>query len=200
MLFLKRLIDLTLSMVGLLALAPLLVLIGAGVWFTSGSPILFRQRRVGWQGEDFVLYKFRTMTVLQGAENGLFQAGSQARVTRLGRWLRHTKLDELPQLVNVVKGDMSLVGPRPEVRHWVDDFAEQWAVVHTVRPGITDPASLRFRGEEDLLAQASDPEKLYREEILPQKLALYQEYVRQWTVGQDIRILWATVRLLLFGS
>ena len=135
----KRTVDLMAGLAGLLVLAPLLVVLAALVWVSSGAPVLFRQVRVGRGGRDFFIYKFRTMTVAAGAERGSFDAGSTSRVTRIGRVLRAWKLDELPQLWNVVKGDMALVGPRPEVRAWVETYPERWAKVLTVRPGLTDP-------------------------------------------------------------
>ncbi len=140
-----------------------------------------------------MLFKFRTMTVRKGTEQGSFDAGSAARVTRVGAFLRKTKLDELPQLWNVLKGDMSLVGPRPEVRKWVEAYPERWARVLTVRPGITDPASIEFRNEEDILAASPDPERTYREVILPRKLDLYEEYVRTRSFWGDVGILLKTV-------
>jgi len=133
------------------------------------------------------------MTVQPGAEKGSFEVGSTQRVTAVGRFLRKTKLDELPQLWNVLIGDMSLVGPRPEVRKWVEAYPERWAFVHTVRPGITDPASIKFRNEEKLLARSPDPERTYRDEILPQKLALYEEYVRTRSFCGDIKLIFATI-------
>ncbi len=138
------------------------------------------------------------MRVQKGAEKGSFDAGNASRVTHLGKLLRKNKIDELPQLWNVVKGDMSLVGPRPEVRKWVDAYPVRWAHVLTVRPGITDPASIVYRNEEEILARSSDPEKTYCEEILPHKLDLYEEYVRSRSFLGDIGILlktmWAVFR------
>jgi len=180
-------------LVGLVALSPLLGLLWLAVVVESGLPGLFRQRRVGRGGGEFVLLKFRTMTVNREAEKGAFEAGSSARVTGIGRFLRKTKLDELPQLWNVLVGDMSLVGPRPEVRKWVDAYPERWAKVLTVRPGITDPASIEFRHEEEILAKASDPELAYREEILPRKLDLYEQYVATQSFWRDVGILVRTV-------
>ena len=147
---------------------------------------------MGLCGRDFVLLKFRTMTVRAGSEAGTFDAGDTSRVTRIGRYLRATKLDELPQLWNVVVNDMSLVGPRPEVRKWVEAYPERWAVVHAVRPGITDPAAIVFRHEEKLLAASTDPERMYRERILPCKLDLYEAYIRTRSFWGDFVILWRT--------
>lgn len=193
----KRILDLVGAGAGLVLLAPLFGFLSLAIWAASGHPIYFRQMRAGVGGRPFVLYKFRTMRPLKDAEKGAFDAGSSSRVTPVGRFLRKTKLDELPQLWNVVKGDMSLVGPRPEVQRWVTAYPERWAVVHQVRPGITDPASIEFRDEEELLAAAEDPEKLYRETILPRKLDLYEEYVRTRTFWGDVKILWRTVVAVL---
>lgn len=196
----KRLFDLACALGGIVVLAPLLALLWLAVVVESGLPGLFRQRRVGLGGRDFVLFKFRSMTVRRGTEQGSFDAGSAARVTRVGRLLRKTKLDELPQLWNVLKGDMSLVGPRPEVRKWVEAYPERWAKVLTVRPGITDPASIEFRNEEEILAQSPDPERTYREEILPRKLDLYERYVATRSFWRDAGILLKTVWAVVANS
>jgi len=141
----------------------------------------------------------RTEDSKRWVESGEFDAGDTSRVTSVGRFLRKTKLDELPQLWNVLKGDMSLVGPRPEVRKWVEVYPERWARVLTVRPGITDPASIEFRHEEKLLATSQDPERTYRDEILPRKLALYEQYVATWSFWGDIAILIKTFWTVLTG-
>ena len=137
------------------------------------------------------------MTVQAGTEKGSFEAGSARRVTPVGRFLRKTKLDELPQLWNVIKGEMSLVGPRPEVRKWVDAYPARWARVLEVKPGITDPASIVFRNEEELLAAAKDPEDAYRNAILPRKLDLYEEYLRTRTFWGDVGIIFKTMRVVV---
>jgi len=188
----KRTFDFISSIIGLLAIAPLISAIGIVLRLVDGSPVFFRQSRVGRGGRDFVLYKFRTMNVAAGTEKGSFDAGSTRRVTGIGRFLRKTKLDELPQLWNTLKGDMSLVGPRPEVRKWVDIYPERWARVLTIRPGITDPASVLYRNEEDILTRSADPERTYRDEVLPHKLSLYEEYVANQTFRGDIDILLQT--------
>jgi len=140
------------------------------------------------------------MTVLKAVEQGAFDAGNTSRVTQVGRLLRKTKLDELPQLWNVLVGDMSLVGPRPEVRKWVEVYPERWARVHTIRPGITDPASIEFRNEEEILAAAENPEATYREVILSQKLALYIDYVDRHSFWGDLGILVKTVCVVLVAG
>jgi lipopolysaccharide/colanic/teichoic acid biosynthesis glycosyltransferase len=195
---LKRAFDLAASVLGLLVLAPALAALALAVRLDSPGPALFRQVRVGRGGRDFVLYKFRTMTVRPGSERGSFDAGDRSRVTRVGRLLRATKLDELPQLWNVLRGDMALVGPRPEVRRWVETYPERWAVAHSVRPGITDPAAIIYRHEERLLAVADDPDALYRDEILPRKLELYERYIRDRSLAGDLAILLKT-GMALFG-
>ena len=181
-------------------MSPLLSVIALAISLGSGAPVLFRQVRVGLGGRDFLLYKFRTMRPATGTQQGSFDAGSMARVTRLGLILRKWKLDELPQLWNVFKGDMALVGPRPEVRKWVDAYPERWAQVLTVRPGITDPASIVYRNEAEILAGAPDPEDYYRKEILPQKLDLYQRYVTTHTTRGDIMILFRTMMAVFFNG
>lgn len=189
----KRVVDFVLSAFGLIALSPLFLSIAVIVRLTSPGPAIFRQIRVGRNGRSFNMLKFRTMTVLQDAEKGSFEAGSPARVTRSGHVLRQTKLDELPQLWNVLKGDMALVGPRPEVRKWTLVYPERWAFVHTVRPGITDPAAIAFRNEENILAAADDPEKAYRLEVLPKKLDMYETYVKTRSFGGDLKIICRTL-------
>jgi lipopolysaccharide/colanic/teichoic acid biosynthesis glycosyltransferase len=195
----KRLFDFVAAACGLLLLSPLLLLLAVAVVVDSGFPVLFRQVRVGRGGRDFRLAKFRTMTVLKEAEHGSFDAGSTRRVTTVGRFLRKSKLDELPQLWNVLVGDMSIVGPRPEVRQWVNVYPERWAQVHGVRPGITDPASIRYRNEEDLLAAAQDPEAFYRDEILPRKLVLYEAYVQHHSLVGDLAIVSRTLWVVAKG-
>lgn len=184
--------DMAGALAGLVALSPLLGLLWLVVVAESGLPGFFRHQRAGCRGRYFSLLKFRSMTVRRGTEQGSFDVGSAARVTRVGAFLRKTKLDELPQLWNVLKGDMSLVGPRPEVEKWVAAYPERWAFVHQVRPGITDPASIAYRNEEEILAASSDPERMYREVILPRKLDLYEEYVRTRSFWGDVGILWRT--------
>jgi len=160
--------------------------------------VLFRQTRVGRNGKDFILNKFRTMTFSEEGSKGSFDVGNKSRVTRIGSILRKTKLDELPQLWNVFKGDMSFVGPRPEVRQWVDVYPERWARILTVKPGITDPASIYYRNEEELLALSDDPVIYYRDHILLHKLALYEDYVRTRSFCGDIYLILETIFTVLF--
>ncbi len=193
----KRIVDVISVAIGLVLVSPLLLISAAIILMLDGLPIFFRQHRVGLGGKTFLLYKFRTMTTLPEGLEGSFDAGNNIRVTPVGAFLRKTKLDELPQLWNVLKNDMSLVGPRPEVRKWVDAYPDRWARVLMVRPGITDPASIYYRNEEELLAQAEDPEAYYRDHVLPHKLDLYEEYVRTRTFFGDIHLIFKTILTVL---
>jgi lipopolysaccharide/colanic/teichoic acid biosynthesis glycosyltransferase len=197
---LKRLFDLSVALAVLLGLSPLMLLLALSVKLNSPGEALFRQTRVGRGNRDFTLFKFRTMTVMEDAEQGRFDCGDHRRVTSLGAWLRLFKLDELPQFINVLKGDMSLVGPRPEVRPWVEVYPERWAKVLTVRPGLTDEASIEFRDEEKLLASAIDPERLYRETVLPRKLKHGEAYAARHNFLGDLSILARTLQAILFRS
>jgi lipopolysaccharide/colanic/teichoic acid biosynthesis glycosyltransferase len=198
---LKRAIDILFSLAGLTLAWPVLALIGLAVLLTSGTPVLFSQERVGLNGRPFRLKKFRTMKILQGAEAGLFEPGNRVRSTAVGRFLRAYKLDELPQLWNVLKGEMSMVGPRPEVRKWVDAYPERWRKVLSIRPGITDPASLFYRDEEAILAASPDPEKAYREIILPHKLDIYESYLYNKTLSGDFGAIVETLgKIVLRGQ
>ena len=196
----KRLLDVIGAAIGLGLLAPMYLLIAVSVLLTDGSPVLFRQIRVGRSGREFRLLKFRTMKERSDAESGSFDAGDTSRVTRVGRWLRRLKLDELPQLWNVLRGEMSLVGPRPEVRRWVEAYPDRWERVLTARPGVTDPASIEYADEESVLAGVDDPEAHYRDVILPHKLDLYEEYVASRTLLGDLRILGQTFVRLCWRS
>ncbi|WP_372640256.1 sugar transferase [Ancylomarina sp.] len=193
----KRILDIFLSTLGLFFLFPVLIITSVCIVIESGFPIFFRQCRVGKGGADFYLLKFRTMNLNRKSEEGSFDAGDTSRVTSVGRFLRRTKLDELPQLLNVLSGEMSLVGPRPEVRQWVKAYPEKWKSVHKVKPGITDNASILFRNEEEILASSLSPQKTYREVILPKKLSLYLEYVKTQSLAQDCRIIFKTLLILI---
>jgi lipopolysaccharide/colanic/teichoic acid biosynthesis glycosyltransferase len=187
----KRLFDLVCAAAGLIIASPLLALIALAVVGTSRGPVFFRQERIGRGFAPFRIVKFRTM--FEGIDGPLVTSRGDRRVTPVGRLLRRTKLDELPQLWNVVCGDMSLVGPRPEVRRYVEMFRADYEVILRARPGITDPASLKFRREELLLAAASDPEAKYVTEILPQKIAMAKEYVRTRSFAGDLVLILRTV-------
>lgn len=193
----KRLFDIVLAALGLLLLAPLLLLIAAWIRVDSAGPILFRQERVGRYGRPFLIHKFRTMRV-DAPQLGLpITVGADSRITRAGRFLRRSKLDELPQLWDVLRGAMSLVGPRPEVPKYVALYpAAMRELILSVRPGITDPASAAFRDEATILAQASDPEREYVESVMPRKLALSSQYVLEQSLYRDVQVIMQTLRLL----
>ncbi len=193
----KRLLDVLLALAALLVLWPLLVALALAVRLDSPGPALFRQERVGLHGRPFRIRKFRTMQA-HGAGGPLVTAGGDARITRLGRRLRRHKLDELPQLLDVLQGRMSLVGPRPEVPRFMALYPEDARrAILSVRPGITDPASIAFRDEETLLAAAPDPEYTYIHAIMPIKQRYYLQYVREHTLGGDLRVLVRTAAALL---
>jgi lipopolysaccharide/colanic/teichoic acid biosynthesis glycosyltransferase len=193
----KRCLDVAFSSLVLLLLSPILLAVALAVWLGDGSPIFFRQERVGLRFRPFQILKFRTMRVAGGPS---ITVGGDERITRAGRLLRLTKLDELPQFWNVLRGDMSLVGPRPEVPEYVDLFRERYRTVLTVRPGITDLASIHFRNEEDVLARSADPLREYAERVLPAKLDLAEEYVSTHTIAGDIAILCHTAAALVRGQ
>ncbi|MDY0744281.1 sugar transferase [Paucibacter sp. R3-3] len=188
----KRLFDIVCTALGLLLLAPLLLVLALWIKLDSPGPALFRQERVGRFGQTFLIHKFRTMRVDNAGPQ--ITVGADSRITRAGVWLRRTKLDELPQLWDVLRGAMSLVGPRPEVPRYVALYpADLRELVLSVRPGITDPASLRFRNESELLAQAADPEREYVETVMPAKLRAAADYVREATLASDLRLMWRTL-------
>ncbi|WP_431048576.1 sugar transferase [Roseateles sp. L2-2] len=190
----KRLFDILCAGVGLLLLSPLLLVVAAWIKLDSRGPVMFRQERVGRFGRPFRIHKFRTMRVDAPSLGPQITIGDDARITRSGRWLRASKVDELPQLWDVLRGAMSLVGPRPEVPRYVALYpAELRALVLSVRPGITDPASLTFRNESELLARAEDPEREYVEVVMPMKLGLAADYVRNASLLGDIRLILATL-------
>jgi lipopolysaccharide/colanic/teichoic acid biosynthesis glycosyltransferase len=190
---LKRLFDLTFCLAGLVLLSPVFILLSLAIWLNDFGPVFFRQKRVGRKGAIFSMYKFRSMKVMKAAEDGLFEPGVSTRITPLGKFIRRTKLDELPQLFNVLKGEMSLVGPRPEVEKWVTVYPEKWKIILSIKPGITDNASIKFRSEEELLRKSADPESTFRDQILPVKTDLYLDYVNNHTFAGDIKILFNTI-------
>jgi len=195
---LKRLMDIVVAGSALLALGPVLLAIALWVRWDSAGGALYRQERVGRHGRSFHIYKFRSMHTGADRSGPAITVGEDARITRAGHWLRHSKLDELPQLFNVLKGDMSLVGPRPEVPRYVAMYpAELSAIVLSVRPGITDLASIAFRNEGALLAQSADPERTYVEEILPVKLGYAARYAQNPSLWQDLVILVRTAQAVL---
>lgn len=194
----KRLFDLAIVIPSLVILSPLLLIVAVCVKLDSSGPALFRQRRVGRGGRVFQILKFRTMVAGDDARGPHFTVSSDPRITRMGRWLRRYKLDELPQLMNVLAGEMSLVGPRPQVETIVEHYpAEVHHIVFSVRPGITDPATIRFRHEEQLLSRVTDPAKYHIQSVLPHKLQMYVEYVRRQSLRSDVRILLQTFACVL---
>ncbi len=196
----KRVLDVSLAGLALLLLWPCFALVALAIKLDSPGPVFFRQQRVGQGGRLFRIHKFRTMRVHDGAGPQVTVAGD-ARITHVGRLLRRTKLDELPQLIDVLRGDMSLVGPRPEVPRYMALYADDVrARILSVRPGITDRAAIEFRDEERLLAAAADPEATYVAAIMPVKQRHYLDYVAHHSVGGDLRILWDTFKALLGRS
>ena len=194
----KRLFDIACSATALLLLCPVLLAVALWVRMDSPGPVIFRQQRVGRGGRLFGIFKFRTMRVGAEAAGLPLTVGDDTRITQAGAWLRRSKVDELPQLVNVLWGDMSLVGPRPEVPRYVALYpADLRETVLSVRPGITDLASLAYRNESALLAHSADPERTYAEEILPAKLRYASQYVHTRTLWLDLKILVQTAWTLL---
>jgi lipopolysaccharide/colanic/teichoic acid biosynthesis glycosyltransferase len=188
----KRLFDIVASGLGLIVLSPLFFILAIWIKLDSKGPVFYRQVRVGYKNKDFRIFKFRSMRV--GADKGSLVTigGHDPRVTRSGYFIRKFKFDELPQLINVFLGDMSLVGPRPEVRHYVDYWTPEQMHVLDVRPGITDPASIKFRNENELMEQAEDPEKYYIEVIMQEKIKLYLEYVEKHSFLYDLGLIFKT--------
>ncbi len=197
---LKRLFDITVSLAGLSLLFPLMVIIALAIKLAMPGPVFYSGERVGLGGRLFRMHKFRSMVVGADRMGGACVSEGDTRVTRMGRFLRKSKLDELPQLWNVLVGDMSLVGPRPEVEEYVRAYSPEERLILSVRPGITDWASIWDRDEAAALAQSADPERAYREQILPQKKRLQLDYVRGRSFRSDLAILLATLRVLLFRS
>jgi lipopolysaccharide/colanic/teichoic acid biosynthesis glycosyltransferase len=192
---LSRTAEIGLSLAGLVFLFPLLAAIALLIKSTSRGPVLFRQKRIGRGGGEFILYKFRSMRSDAGGLK--LTAEGDARLTGIGRWLRRYKLDELPQLWNVFQGEMSFVGPRPEVSEYVDLKNPRWQEILKIRPGITDPVALRLRNEEQLLAAVEDREAFYIETLQPFKLRGWAEYARQKTWKTDLTVLLRTFKVIL---
>ncbi len=190
---LKRLFDVVCSALGIFVLSPILLLIAVAVALDSRGGALFRQQRIGLHGQPFLILKFRTMVPLAERQGMQITVGADKRITRVGAFLRKTKLDELPQLFNVLVGDMSFVGPRPEVPKYVALYTDAQRVVLQVRPGITDIASIEYRKESELLAKSADPERTYIEEIMPEKLRLNMVYLQRITIANDLKIILKTL-------
>jgi len=195
---LKRLFDIFCSSIGLVILSPILLLLALLIKFESKGPVFFLQTRVGLNNKDFKLFKFRSM-FMDAEKRGQLTVGMRdPRITRTGYYLRKFKLDEVPQLLNVIKGDMSLVGPRPEVRKYVNLYNTKQMQVLSVRPGMTDYASIKFINENELLAQANDPEVFYINVIMPQKLELNISYIEQKGFFKDISLILKTCLKIIY--
>ncbi len=190
----KRLFDVVCSLVGIMMVSPLFLVVPVLIMLDSPGTVFFRQKRTGLNGTEFNLLKFRSMAPDKDREGRGFEPGSSMRVTRIGKVLRKTKIDEIPQLWNVLAGDMSFVGPRPEVERYRSFYSGAFAQVLSVRPGITDSASIKYRHEEDILKSSQDPEKMYREVVLPDKLRIALTYVQSGiSFSHDMRVIFQTL-------
>jgi len=190
---LKRILDVVAAGTGLLVFLPVFVLAAIAVKLSSSGPVFFKQQRMGKGFRPFSIYKFRTMTADAPRQGGPITVGDDPRITRIGRLLRKAHLDEMPQLVNVLKGDMSLVGPRPEVPRYVEMFRDDYEEILRVRPGITDIASIEYRDEPAILGAAGDPEREYVERVLPDKIRLAKQYIARRSLCFDIRLILMTI-------
>jgi len=193
----KRLLDVILSCIAIVVLAPLFITVAIAIKAGSEGPVFYRQKRVGKLGAEFLMMKFRTMYVGADKSGLLTIANEDNRITAIGRFLRRYKLDELPQFFNVLRGDMSIVGPRPEVKKYVDMYTPEQRTVLNILPGITDFASIKYNNEAEVLAAQPNPEEYYIEHIMPEKIRLNQVYIQQPTVGNYFRIIFLTISRLL---
>lgn len=193
----KRLLDVLVAAGGLLVLSPLFAAVALAIWAADRGPVFYVQERVGLGGKTFGLWKFRSMRVGADRQGSLVTVGGDPRVTRIGRWLRRFKIDELPQLLNVLRKEMSLVGPRPEVPRYVALYSPEQRAVLRLVPGITDPASVEFSREEEILRKAEDPERYYVEVVMPRKIELNLEYANRATVWTDLRMILRTLQVIL---
>jgi len=189
----KRMFDIVLALLGLVLLLPLLLVAALMIKLDSPGPIFFRQERMGRHFKSFFIYKLRTMVQGASSKGGPITFGNDLRITRVGWYLRKTKIDEIPQLINVLKGNMSFVGPRPEVRRYVELFHREYEEILIVRPGITDLASLKYRDEAALLGKAEDPENEYTRHVLPDKIRLAKDYLRQSSFLFDLGLIMKTL-------
>ncbi|QIL41811.1 sugar transferase [Pedobacter sp. HDW13] len=195
----KRVFDVVFATLCLILFSPLLILIAIVIKLDSKGPVIFKQIRVGRNMKDFHLIKFRTMKVVQSNNSLLTIGNHDNRITKIGYWLRKYKLDELPQLLNVLKGQMSFVGPRPEVRKYVNMYSEEQRYVLSIKPGITDWASVEFCNENELLQHAEDPENYYIERIIPAKIKQNMRYIRQHDIFTDFKIIWLTLNRIVIN-
>ncbi|MFW5804920.1 MAG: sugar transferase [Bacteroidales bacterium] len=189
----KRLFDIIFSLIGLIICSPVFIILGIAICMDSRGGIFFKQQRVGKHGKLFSILKFRSMKINSDQKGQLTVGSNDKRITKTGRFIRKYKLDELPQLINVLNGDMSIVGPRPEVPKYVSMYTDEQRKVLQVKPGITDYASIEYANENDLLAASSDPEKTYINEIMPDKLALNKKYILEKKFTTDITIIAKTL-------
>ena len=189
----KRVFDIFFSLVGILCLSPVMIICALAVKLTSKGPIIFRQTRVGRNFAPFEIYKFRSMVVNAAQMGARVTADGDKRITTIGRIMRKTKLDELPQLFNVLFGNMSFVGPRPEVPEFVELYRDDYTELLSIRPGVTDLGSIEFRFEEEILAASSDPRQAYIDEVLPQKIELGKKYIKLSSVLFDIKLIFLTL-------
>jgi len=190
----KRIFDIVTSFTGLLLLSPVFLFLAVWIKLGSKGPVFYRQTRVGKNNKDFQIYKFRSMYI-DSDKGGLITIGGRdPRVTRSGYYIRKYKLDEFPQLINVIKGEMSIVGPRPEVRKYVNLYTKEQLRVLEVRPGITDIASIKYRNENELLEKADDPHKMYVEVIMPDKLKYNLEYIKNSSFLYDLKLVFLTFK------
>ena len=188
-----RFFDFILSLVGLVVLAPILIVLAIWIKIDSKGPVFYKQVRVGQNGIDFGLFKFRSMVVDADKKGLITVGGRDPRITRSGYFIRKYKLDELPQLINVLLGDMSLVGPRPEVRKYVELYTDEQQKVLSVKPGITDYASIEYMDENEILGKSNDPEKTYIEEIMPEKIKYNMKYIQNKNVSEYFKIIFLTL-------
>ena len=189
----KRIFDITLSLIGLMVMLPLFAIIAILIKIDSPGPIFYKHRRIGKNFKPFGVYKFRTMIKDADKIGPQITSGGDTRITRIGKLLRKTKIDELPQLLNVLKGEMSLVGPRPEVEKYVNLYREDYKEILKVRPGITDISSITYRDEEAVLEDKEDPEWFYKTILLPRKISLAKEYIRKSSLFYDIKLILLTL-------
>lgn len=196
----KRGLDIIVSLVGLIVLAPIFSAVALLIKLDSPGPVFFRQARIGKGFRPFHIFKFRTMVQDAPSRGGVLTSSGDARITRIGKILRQAKIDELPQLINVLRGEMSLVGPRPEVARYVELFRKNYETILAIRPGITDLASLKYRDESAILARSDNPEREYIQRILPDKLRLGEEYVRRSSLALDLMLISKTILAMIPGG
>ncbi|RMG79073.1 MAG: sugar transferase [Bacteroidetes bacterium] len=194
---LKRLFDIVFSLIGIILLSPLMLVITLLIMLDSKGGVIFRQKRIGKNGKPFYILKFRTMKPDSEKSGQLTVGGKDSRITRVGYFLRKYKLDELPQLFNVLKGDMSFVGPRPEVPKYVELYTDEQRQILKVKPGITDYASIEYINENEILGQSNNPEETYIKEIMPQKIALNLKYIHEKGFWKDIKIILLTLKKII---